>query len=226
MARFQTTAKKIRPPLPAELREAAIALFAELGYAATGIREIARRTGLSSAAMYHYLNSKQDLLFELMYDSMQDQFEVSRAAFESADTPEARIKALAISHVRLTADRKLEALVTENEVRSLAGENRDEIVALRDQYAALWRDTISEGVAQGKFHVADVKLASFAAIEMCTSVSKWYAKDGAQSSEHIAQVYADFVLDMLRGREPVAVKAMPANTAIKKREATRTRKRD
>ncbi|AZO07998.1 TetR/AcrR family transcriptional regulator [Mesorhizobium sp. M3A.F.Ca.ET.080.04.2.1] len=83
MARFQT-AKKAPPPLPAELRDAAIALFAEFGYAATGIREIARRTGLSSAAMYHYLRSKQDLLFELMYDSMQDQFSVARAALERA----------------------------------------------------------------------------------------------------------------------------------------------
>ncbi|WP_024927486.1 MULTISPECIES: TetR/AcrR family transcriptional regulator [unclassified Mesorhizobium] len=198
MARFQT-AKKAPPPLPAELRDAAIALFAEFGYAATGIREIARRTGLSSAAMYHYLRSKQDLLFELMYDSMQDQFTVARAALESAQDPEGRVTALARSHVLLTASRRLETLVTENEVRSLTGENRQEITALRDEYAGLWRVAIADGVAQGIFGVADVKLASFAAIEMCTSVSRWYSPHGPLTPEEISQTYAEFVLDMLRG---------------------------
>ena len=40
--------------------------FARDGYAATGIRQLAEEAGLTSAALYHYMGSKEDLLVAIM----------------------------------------------------------------------------------------------------------------------------------------------------------------
>ena len=48
------------------VRRAALELFAERGFHGTGIRQLAERAGLSSASLYHYMGTKEDLLVELM----------------------------------------------------------------------------------------------------------------------------------------------------------------
>ena len=37
----------------AEIQQVAVSLFAEKGYAATGIRELGRAAGINSATLYH-----------------------------------------------------------------------------------------------------------------------------------------------------------------------------
>jgi AcrR family transcriptional regulator len=222
MSELQAQSSKILPKLPPSLRDAALALFAEFGYGATGIRDIARRTGMSSAAMYHYFGSKQDLLFELMHSIMVLQLEVTGAALQGVQGPEARIAALARTHVLLIASHILETFVNENEIRSLEGANRRKIVAMRDEYEDYWREAITQGVADGVFKVSDIKLASFAAIAMCTSVSRWYSRTGPMAPEQIAQTYADFILSMLRGGlAPRARLVAPAS--VRKRSGSHAR---
>ena len=47
---------------PAELLEAALALFVEKGFAATRIEEVALRAGVSKGTLYLYYPSKEELL--------------------------------------------------------------------------------------------------------------------------------------------------------------------
>ena len=51
--------------------EAATALFAESGYEATGMRDLAAAVGISPAAIYHYFESKEDLMEALIDDSLR-----------------------------------------------------------------------------------------------------------------------------------------------------------
>ena len=46
---------------PAEITEAALAAFAEKGYAATRVDEVARRAGVSKGLLYLYFKTKEDL---------------------------------------------------------------------------------------------------------------------------------------------------------------------
>jgi TetR/AcrR family transcriptional regulator, cholesterol catabolism regulator len=62
--------------------QAAAALFAEQGYRATSMNDLAARVGLSKPALYHYVRSKEDLLVEL-YE------EVLRANTDSVSAIEA-----------------------------------------------------------------------------------------------------------------------------------------
>ena len=45
----------------AEITQAALAAFAENGYAATRVEEVAKRAGVSTGLLYLYLKTKEDL---------------------------------------------------------------------------------------------------------------------------------------------------------------------
>jgi AcrR family transcriptional regulator len=62
-----------------ELLEAALAVFAERGYAAASIEEVIRRAGLSKGTFYFNFNNKEDLLFALIDEHLDDP---SRALME------------------------------------------------------------------------------------------------------------------------------------------------
>lgn len=62
-----------RPPLArAPLRQAALRLFVEQGFHATGIRDIARAAGVSEAALYRHWSGKDELALELFTDHLAE----------------------------------------------------------------------------------------------------------------------------------------------------------
>jgi len=63
----------------------------------------------------------------------------------------------------------------------------------RDHERAV-RAIICDGVATRDFHVDSPALASFAILEMCLSIARWFRDDGARSAEQVADEYADFAL--------------------------------
>lgn len=50
------------PPTRERIVQAALRLFQEQGFTATGVSTILREAGVNSGSMYHYFNSKEDLL--------------------------------------------------------------------------------------------------------------------------------------------------------------------
>jgi AcrR family transcriptional regulator len=74
------------------LIEAAMELFVEQGYAATGLAQVARRAGANPGSLYYFFPSKEDLLHatlerrkELLYDG------VLRPVWERIDDPLERV---------------------------------------------------------------------------------------------------------------------------------------
>jgi hypothetical protein len=56
------------------------------------------------------------------------------------------------------------------------------------------RAIISDGIGTGDFHVGSPALASFAVLEMCVSIARWFRDDGARTAEQVADEYTDFAL--------------------------------
>ena len=48
-----------------DILEAAVELFYQRGFEATGVQEIVNQAGCTKGALYHYFRSKNDILFEL-----------------------------------------------------------------------------------------------------------------------------------------------------------------
>jgi AcrR family transcriptional regulator len=185
------------------VRDAAVELFAERGFHGTGIRDLAERAGLSSATLYHYMGTKEDLLVSIMTESLERLLKAGER-LTGAD-PASRITGLVELHVLTHATHRLETRVVDDEMRSLSPDRRTAVVALRDRYEALWQDAIDTGCADGVFHVRAPKVARLALLEMCGGIARWYAPDGPIALEDLALRYAEMALGVLGAAGPPPV---------------------
>ncbi len=64
--------------------EVAARAFRELGFERASMAEIGARSGGSKATLYNYFPSKEDLFFEVMFDSAEAEFEATQASLDPA----------------------------------------------------------------------------------------------------------------------------------------------
>lgn len=176
---------------------AALALFARKGFEGTSIREIASDAGITTASLYHYMGTKEDLLVEIMERELGRVIREAGETLGAFDSSEQKLAALVQLHVAVHGIRQLPSLVVDTEFRSLSRENKAKIGALRDEYESFWRSVLTEGAERKTFGVEDPKLATFALLEMCTGVAHWYSPSGSLSLEEIEARFADMALALV-----------------------------
>jgi AcrR family transcriptional regulator len=96
-----------RPSRDAEILAGALAVFAERGYDATRVRDIAQRAGVSEAALYCHHASKQDVALALFRTHMRRYSEVLEAvAGDRSLSVGDRIRALAARSLKAFGDER------------------------------------------------------------------------------------------------------------------------
>lgn len=190
------------PTTAERVQAAALALFAERGYHGTGIRQLADAAGLSSASLYHYMGTKEELLVAIMRESLTGLVTAGEEAVEAHAEPRARLVALVGLHVRAHAEGPAQTRVVDDEVRALSPAARAEVVALRDRYEQLWQRTLEEGAATGAFRLGSIPLARRALLEMCTGVARWWSPEGALDTDALAAEYAGLALRLVGVPDP------------------------
>jgi len=174
------------------VREAALSLFAQHGYAAVSMRQIAREVGVQAGALYNYTTDKQSLLFDLLKGHMDDLL-AARSAQDIPETPTAQLEHFTRFHIAFHLERPEAVFVSYMELRNLTPENFATIENLRGRYEAELEAILSRGRAAGVFNVPDTKITTLAIIAMLTGVNTWYRSGGRLSQEEVATIYWDMV---------------------------------
>ena len=176
---------------------AAVQLFAEYGYHAATMRDIARIAGIQAASIYYHYASKQALLVEVMETHMRQLNANLKHIVNKQDTIQQRLFEAISNHIRLHTTYKSEFFIIDTEIRALEVENRDKILALRDQYENLFQKLLREGIEKGVLRQTDVKVSSYAIIAMCTEVAQWFRPSGRLSVQQVIEIYSEMVTEGL-----------------------------
>jgi AcrR family transcriptional regulator len=176
-----------------QILAAAVQLFAEYGYHAAPLRDIARIAGIQAASIYHHYPNKQALLTEIMETHMQRLNNGLEYILRTHTDPLQRLHEAIAHHIRLHTTYKSEFFIVDTELRSLEGESRPYILSLRDKYEALLQELLQDGIERGVFRPTDVKIASYALIAMCTEVAAWFRPDGRLSVQQVILMYREFI---------------------------------
>ncbi|GAA1271024.1 TetR/AcrR family transcriptional regulator [Pseudonocardia aurantiaca] len=181
----------------AEIRAAALELFTKLGYEGTTMGDIGGAVGIRGPSLYKHVASKQDLLVQIMTDTMDALLDAHRTAVATTRDPVERLRRAVDAHVRYHARHRLEAFVGNREIRSLVEPHRSAVLAQRTEYENGFRDLVTEGVAAGRFSVASARLTSYALLDLGMGISAWYREDGELSENELAWQYTEFALRLV-----------------------------
>lgn len=186
-------------PARRRLYEAALTLFAEHGYHAVSVRDLANAMGQQPGALYGHVESKDHLLAELLAVGMVDHRDaLVRAVAQAGDDPVAQLQALVRAHVRMHAELPALARVVNDEFRSLSPARQREMRAVRRESADVLIGIIQRGVAAGVFRAVEPALAMRAIAAMGVRVADWIADPPTFAVEDIVETFCDFAVRMLR----------------------------
>jgi AcrR family transcriptional regulator len=176
---------------------AAVGLFAEYGYHAATMRDIARIAGIQAASIYYHYASKQALLVEIMESHMRQLNANLERIVSKRNTVQQSLYEAISNHIRLHTTFKSEFFIIDTEIRALEDENRAKILALRDQYEDLIQELLREGMEQGVLRQTDIKISSYAIIAMCTEVAQWFRPGGRLSVQQVIDMYFQMITEGL-----------------------------
>ncbi len=184
-----------RPTRQAQIFETSARIFCEKGFDRASMGEISEALGLTKAGVYHHINSKEELLFEIMSYGM-DLFEQNvLSKVTGIKDPLQRLRATLRGHVLLvTRDRPKEVTVILHESRGLKGKYRDTINRRKRRYVQFLKKTFRDLQKGGSSRRIDPEIAAFAMLGMINWIYQWYRPGGRLTEEEIADAFTDLLL--------------------------------
>lgn len=184
--------------------------FNRAGFHGTSMDDIARRLGVTKAALYRYVTSKHDLLFASFNMAMDSSFaNLDRGEREGANG----LEKLRIALRGYLADLigKLGHPVVLLEESALLPDQSRAIIKRRDEAEERFRGLITQGIEDGSVAPCNPKLAVFALFGAINWVPKWYRSDGELSATQVADSLVDLITTGIAAHQP-----NPASKAARK----------
>src|SRR4051812_8278833 len=177
-----------------EVLAAAARVFFAHGYAEASVQDVAEELGILKGSLYHYISTKEDLLFRLLAGTHAD---VSRILDEVSAleglAPLARLRLYVRRQVEFNLDNLERVAVYYHDFDQLGEERRREILGRRRLHEQFVAGLIDEGQHAGDAHV--LARCVFATIIW---TYKWY-RPGRDDPDDVAETCADFVINGLIG---------------------------
>lgn len=185
-----------------EVLEAAVYIFHEKSYASASIQDVADRVGVLKGSLYHYIDSKEDLLARIFEESDEQSFALMEE-IHALDIPAIeRLRTFARLWSLWYLENIERASIYINEWKHLTGKRLQKVLKIRHEYdarvARMIEDVKREGDADPDLNT---RYACFFVLSAINGLPTWYRRGGADSAEHIADVYSDMIVGMVVNAE-------------------------
>jgi AcrR family transcriptional regulator len=185
-----------------EIQAAATELFYERGYEGTSLKDIAEVLRLRAPSLYNHMESKQQVLHDIMFGSMDMLIAEFDAGLTQSDDYNELIEIETATLVRHYIRRQKQAYVSRYEIRSLDEPARGELVKRRQSYIERWVRLLRRGMKAGLIKVEEPQLTALNIVDLVAGVARWY-QPGRWSEKSLVAHYTQLVQSMLHLTEPV-----------------------
>lgn len=192
---------------------AAMDLFAETGYEAASMRQIAARVGVKPASLYNHYASKEEILWEIVETSMLTLIARQEAMFQQWPEPLGRLTGFVRIQTAYHAEHSLSARIVNSQLSSLTPDHYRIIADLRRDYERRLRQTLEEGHDAGLFAINDLRITSYAILEIGMGVALWYRPEGPLDIDEICAIHEALVLRMIGATHPTEAGGSPSGPA-------------
>lgn len=174
---------------------AAASILARHGYHGTSMRDLAKATGRGLSSLYTYFPSKEALLFALQTRAFETLLDSADAAVASVRTPDQRLYAFVLNHVRYFTAHDDVMRVLMQEAKVLPARQRKQVRALKERYYSLAESLVATLVssspsAKGRASRVgriEVERLTYGLFGMLNWVWAWYERDRHGDARDVAR---------------------------------------
>jgi AcrR family transcriptional regulator len=179
-----------------EVIDAAAKVFYERGYADASVQDVADELGILKGSLYHYIETKEDLLFRLL-EELHDEVQMileEVAAVEKL-TPLERLELYVRKQVLFNLENLPRVAVYYNDYERLSGERRARIIVRRKLHERYVTELIEQAQRDGEANPdLDARLLSNFIHGAFIWTYRWFRPGGKASRFKVADTCAEFVL--------------------------------
>ena len=180
----------------------AIDLFAEKGYAATSIRDIANSLKVSSSLLYYYFKNKEELLFTILEAIGEELLHTIDKEKNKAGEPLEVMRGMIMGHIRLVEKENKRAKLFVEQQHNLSKKYLETINRQHRNIYDLYVDQLKKLREVGIISNDSLSVTAFAIIGMIMWSYRWYRKGGGLSVEDMGnQLIETFFYGIVKNPE-------------------------
>jgi len=181
----------------AELLQIAADLFAERGYVATTVRDIADAAGILSGSLYHHFDSKESMIDAILSTFIEDTLASYEAIVAEGLSPRQTFERLVQASLGSMTTARSAILIYQNESRLLA--QQPQFAYLREahrRFERIWTRVLERGIEAGEFRDSiDPKLIYRLVRDTVWAAPRWWRPGGSLKPERITEQYVGVLVD-------------------------------
>lgn len=189
-------------PRRRQLIDAAADVFYEKGYGAASVQDVADRVGLLKGSVYHYIRTKEDLLFAVVEEAHSASGAITENLRARALDPTEELDAFVRAHLALLFEERVKVGVYLHDFRSLTEAHYVEVASKRRDYSTYVTDLIKRGQESGEFAAPGApEMMTLAILGMLNWTYEWY-REGQTSRRSVVDEFAQAALRVV-GAQPL-----------------------
>jgi AcrR family transcriptional regulator len=173
-------------PQLSKILDRATHVFCDKGYEGASMRDIARASGMSLAGMYHYLGSKERLLYLIQRHTFSTILGRLRNRLDDVSDPERGIRVFILNHLEYFLEHQQAMKVLSHEDEALEGDYGREVAEIKRDYYRICRDLLSR-YRKEKGLQFDSRTAVLSLFGMMNWIYTWYNPRQDGGAERLAR---------------------------------------
>jgi AcrR family transcriptional regulator len=179
---------------------AASTVFSARGYHGASMQDVARAAGMQKGSLYHHVGKKEDLLFAIHTQMIDELTALTVPVVASSRSPAEKIREIVAIAMEFIARHREGTNVFLQEWGTVTGPRWETIVAKRDLFERMVAGVIADGIATGEFAATRADIAARGLLGMVNWCYTWFQADGSLSAAQVGETFAALALRGLEER--------------------------
>ena len=167
-----------------EILRAAAQLFHLKGFHATSMSDISKAVSLTKPGLYHYVESKEEMLFAIMDHAMNLLQETVIVPAQSLSDPEQCLDLIIEMHAALVMKDRVITILTD-EMAGLNPEHFELLIQRKQEYFRLLRGTLEQLQATGKIRSLNPTVMTFSIFGILLWLPRWFVPGGDLTRDEV-----------------------------------------
>jgi AcrR family transcriptional regulator len=182
------------PEIRRGILRSAAKLFADKGYARTTIVDLAKATTSSRGALYHYFDSKEAILKEIVLQHVGDMTARVEAAIAASRDPTEQCRNVIQAMIGLNTQSRNESVVLMNDQQYLDKKDRRTITRRQNEIVDLVADVLARADKAKRIKPKSRKAYTMLLFGMMNFIYTWYDPKGPVAPDELAGMVAEVFL--------------------------------
>jgi len=177
-----------------QILDMAVHLFYTMGYEGASLRDLADHVGINKATVYHYFESKEEILFHILDEVGASLLEGLQHARSSALDPLQSLEAMVRFQILYMEDNVERIKVLVEELKSLGPVTAARIKVVQADIFELYEGILAECIQSGQVRHVRLATAAFSILGQINWLYHWYKPEGPLRISELADEVSTILL--------------------------------